>query len=66
MKSKFDIYVQLKLIMAPVIEYVILLDRLIYMYQLTDTNETNYNHYLVKLFNPAKSPRCHALISFVS
>ena len=64
-KHTFDAYVQLKLLISPVIEYVILLDRLIYLYEKKSTDTSNFKHYLVKLFDPALSPRCHALISFV-
>ncbi|CAF0768311.1 unnamed protein product [Brachionus calyciflorus] len=62
MKPKLDIYIQIKYLMAPIIEYIILLDRLIYLYEID--NLEKFDHYLVKLFDPAKSPRCHALISF--
>ena len=66
MKPKLDIYIQLKYLLAPIIEYIILLDRLIYLieYDNLNNNKFNLNHYLVKLFDPAKSPRCHALVSF--
>lgn len=64
MKSRLDVYIQLKYLLAPVIEYVILLDRLIYLYEFEIQNELEFEHYLVRLFDPAKSPRCHALISF--
>jgi hypothetical protein len=67
LKKRFDAYVQLKLIIAPVIEYVILLDRLVYMCEMTGGDETTkYEHHLVRLFDAAKSPRCHALVSFVN
>merc|ERR1712129_480855 len=33
MKFRFDAYIQLKMILSPVIEYIILLDRLIYLHE---------------------------------
>lgn len=62
MKTRLDIYIQLKYILAPIIEYVILLDRLVYLKEM-DT-EDKFENFIVKLFDPAISPRCHALISF--
>jgi hypothetical protein len=59
-KPKFDLYIQLKLLISPIIEYIILLDRLIYLFE----DENCKNNYLVRLFDPVKSPRCHAMISF--
>jgi hypothetical protein len=67
MKTKFDLFIQFKQILSPIIEYVILLDRLIFLYE---NNEKSFDfktsNYLVKLFDPAISPRCHALISFTN
>lgn len=72
MKFRFDAYIQLKMILSPVIEYVILLDRLIYLHevekemQTPDSKVTTMNeHYLIKIFDPTISPRCHAMVSFV-
>ena len=69
MKSKFDIFIQFKHILSPIIEYIILLDRLIYLYEYELSNSANskdvYFNCLVRLFDPSKSPRCHALISYV-
>ena len=66
LKIRFDVYLQLKLIISPIVEYIILLDRLIYLYEHQKTSsDLAYKHYLVRIFDPAKSPRCHALISTV-
>jgi len=67
MKSKFDVFIQLKQILSPIVEYVILLDRLVFLYEQEEKNNASFkmSNYLVKLFDPAVSPRCHALISFV-
>lgn len=62
MKTRLDIYIQLKYILAPIIEYVILLDRLVYLIEMD--REKKFENLIVKLFDPAISPRCHALISF--
>jgi hypothetical protein len=68
LKTKFDLFVQLKLLIAPIIEYIILLDRLIYLYEINNTESESSNddieHHLVKIFDATQSPRCHALISF--
>ena len=69
MKSKFDIFIQFKHILSPIIEYIILLDRLVYLYEYELSNSADskdvYFNCLVRLFDPSKSPRCHALISYV-
>ncbi len=66
LKLKFNIYIQLKMILAPIIEYIILLDRLIYLNEKTIKSQkySKFNHYLIKIFQSALSPRCHALVSF--
>lgn len=61
LKIRFDLMNQYKLLCAPIIEYIVLLDRLIYLHEF---NSETMKHYLVKIFDGAKSPRCHALISF--
>jgi len=87
MKHKFDVYIQLKQLIAPLVEYVILLDRLIFLFEhelnlIEKTQSSNehdpspsqeghldensfYEHFIVKLFDPAKSPRCYALVSYL-
>ncbi|KAL0878738.1 hypothetical protein ABMA27_003786 [Loxostege sticticalis] len=48
----------LRLCLAQVVESVILLDRLLYLY------ESGFqNVYLVKLFDPVLSPRCHSIVA---
>ncbi len=89
MKQKFDVYIQLKQLIAPLVEHIILLDRLIFLFEheldMVDkalcSNEHNnqspkqnenlfesncYEHFIVKLFDPAKSPRCYALVSYLN
>ncbi|KAI4458702.1 cgi-41 methyltransferase [Holotrichia oblita] len=49
----------LRCLLAPLIESLILLDRLIYLY------ENGFgNSYLVQLFDPVVSPRCYGIISY--
>jgi hypothetical protein len=88
MKHKFDVYIQLKQLIAPLVEYIILLDRLIFLFEheldsierAQNSNELSqspkrqesyaencsYEHFIVKLFDPAKSPRCYALVSYLT
>ena len=69
MKHKFDVFIQLKQIISPIIEYIILLDRLVFLYEndlkiQVGNNSVQTGHFLVKLFDQSISPRCHALISY--
>lgn len=65
MKHQFDLFLQVKILMGPVVEYVILLDRLIYLYEFEVNHEiADVEHYLIKIFDPTISPRCHAMVSF--
>jgi hypothetical protein len=66
LKAKFDAYIQLKLILSPIIEYIILLDRFIYLFECNCENNHKNKNYLVKLFDPTKSPRCYALVSYLN
>ncbi|XP_059153991.1 probable methyltransferase-like protein 25 isoform X2 [Physella acuta] len=52
-------FFQLKLVLSPVIEALILLDRLLYLLE----QEKVRSAFLVKLFEPVTSPRCYAIIS---
>ncbi len=65
LRLKFNAYIQIKMILAPIIEYIILIDRLIYLYEQDSIiPEKKLNHYLIRIFDPLLSPRCHALVSF--
>ena len=66
LRLKFNAYIQLKMILAPIVEYIILLDRLVYLCEneRLNTDQNKFNHYLIKIFDPLLSPRCHALVSF--
>ncbi|KAM3958801.1 LOW QUALITY PROTEIN: putative methyltransferase-like protein 25 [Aphomia sociella] len=55
--EKIVLYYLLRLCLAQVIESVILLDRLLYLY------ESGFKVFLVKLFDPVLSPRCHSIVA---
>lgn len=56
--KKIVLFYLTRLCLAQVIESVILMDRLLYLY------ENGFdNVYLVKLFDPVLSPRCHAIVA---
>lgn len=67
MKHQFDVFLQVKILMGPIVEYVILLDRLIYLYEFEVNHAiADVEHYLIKIFDPSISPRCHAMVSFLT
>ncbi|XP_026330746.1 methyltransferase-like protein 25 isoform X2 [Hyposmocoma kahamanoa] len=56
--KKMTLFYLLRLCLAQVIESVILLDRLLYL------NENGFDKvFLVKLFDPVLSPRCHSIVA---
>lgn len=56
--ERMKLYYVLRLFFAPIIETLIMLDRLLYL------NENQLeNSYIVKLFDPVISPRCYGIIS---
>ncbi|XP_071448767.1 probable methyltransferase-like protein 25 [Hetaerina americana] len=60
-KSKITMFYIMRMFLAPVVETVILLDRLLYILE-EGINEA----YLVKLFDPVVSPRCFALCARIN
>ncbi|XP_046574799.1 probable methyltransferase-like protein 25 isoform X2 [Haliotis rubra] len=52
-------FVQLRAVLAPCIESLILLDRYLYLLEQDDIQDV----YLTQLFNPVVSPRCFAIIA---
>ncbi|KOB76262.1 Uncharacterized protein OBRU01_05389 [Operophtera brumata] len=56
--KRLVLFYLVKLCLAQVVESVILLDRIVYLYE----NDFN-NVYLVKLFDPVLSPRCHSIVA---
>jgi hypothetical protein len=56
---QLNCFYQLRALLAPVVESVILLDRLLFMLEHPDTRSAS----LVKLFDPVTSPRCYALVA---
>lgn len=56
--KRLVVFYLVKLCLAQVVESVILLDRIVYLY------ENNFEKvYLVKLFDPVLSPRCHSIVA---
>lgn len=58
---EMNIFYLLRCMLAPVVECVILLDRLLFLLE-----QGFENSYLVQLFDPVISPRCYGLISLKS
>ncbi|CAL1527177.1 unnamed protein product [Lymnaea stagnalis] len=61
-KSQMVAFFQLKLVLAPLIEALILLDRLLFLLEQDEVHSAD----LVQLFDPVTSPRCYALIAVKS
>ncbi|KAM6302820.1 putative methyltransferase-like protein 25 [Podargus strigoides] len=57
--NELEAFNMLKVILAPCVEVLILLDRLCYLKEQDNIAWSG----LVKLFDPVKSPRCHAVIA---
>ncbi len=57
--QKLNCFYQLRTLLAPVVESVILLDRVLYVLEQQATESVA----LYKLFEPATSPRCYALVA---
>lgn len=56
--KKMVLFYLIRLCLAQVIESLILLDRLLFL------RENGYNNvFLVKLFDPVLSPRCHCIVA---
>ncbi|CAG7717896.1 unnamed protein product [Allacma fusca] len=58
-RERFHKYFLLRALFAPLIEGCILLDRLAYLLEQGDVHEA----FIVELFDPFLSPRCHALVA---
>lgn len=57
-EKKLHFYFMLRVVMAPVIEGIILLDRLLFLRE-----KGIEKSYLVKLFDPVISPRCYGIVA---
>ncbi|XP_066152350.1 probable methyltransferase-like protein 25 [Euwallacea fornicatus] len=57
-QDEIDLFYLLRAMLAPVVESVVLLDRLLFLYE----NEHNES-YLVQFFDPVVSPRCYGIVS---
>ncbi|KAG5880587.1 hypothetical protein JTB14_002396 [Gonioctena quinquepunctata] len=56
--DELNIFYLIRAMLAPMIESLILLDRLLFLYE-----QGHQNSFLVQLFDPVVSPRCYGLIS---
>lgn len=54
------VFYTIRLLLAPLVETFILLDRAIYL------DEYEISNTIISLFDPITSPRCHALIAIKS
>lgn len=57
-RKRIYIFYLIRLLFAPIIESIIILDRLLYLLE-----NNCHNSYIVKLFDPVISPRCYGIIS---
>lgn len=57
-ESEIDIFNLMRYMLAPVIESIILLDRLLYLYE-----QRHENSFIVQFFDPVISPRCYGVVS---
>lgn len=57
-KQKLSVFFMLRAVLAPVIETIILLDRLLYLHE-----QGIADAHLVQLFDPVTSPRCYAVLA---
>lgn len=57
-REELNVFTLIRYMLAPAIESIILLDRLLYLQEQCITNA-----YLVKLFDPVISPRCYGIIA---
>ncbi|KAK7471576.1 hypothetical protein BaRGS_00035804, partial [Batillaria attramentaria] len=59
-QHKMAAFFQLRAALAPLVETVVLLDRLLYLVEQDCVRDA----FLVRLFDPVTSPRCHAIVAF--
>ncbi|XP_052087976.1 probable methyltransferase-like protein 25 [Mytilus californianus] len=59
-EKKLAIFLQIKSLLAPCIEAIVLLDRYLYLLEQDCTTDVK----LVQMFDPVISPRCHAIVAF--
>lgn len=62
-EKKMNFFYLWRLSLAPVIETIILLDRLLYLLEMDELNEYKRHSYMVRFFNPVISPRCYGLVA---
>ena len=57
--NKLNAFYQLRTLFGPLIEGLILLDRIVYILE----NDSTAKVYLVRLFDPVISPRCYGIVA---
>lgn len=57
-KDEMDVFYLIRAMLAPVVESLILLDRLLYLYECGHNNS-----FIVQFFDPVVSPRCYGIVS---
>ena len=59
-QNQLNAFYQLRALFGPLVEGLILLDRLVYMLEQRSTSQAH----LVQLFDPVISPRCYAIVAW--
>lgn len=62
-KSFLDIYFLMRVSIAPLVETVLLLDRLLYLKEMEENGDSLSTSYLVRFFDPVVSPRCFGIVA---
>jgi len=56
-------FYSLRRLLGPVVETVVLLDRLLFLLEAPDTTNSNWDSSLLRFFDPSMSPRCWGLLA---
>ena len=59
-RNDLNAFYQLRALFGPLIEGLILLDRIVYLFEQNCT----YKAYLLQLFDPVISPRCYGIVAW--
>ena len=59
-RNDLNAFYQLRALFGPLIEGLILLDRMVYLFEHNCTSEA----YLLQLFDPVISPRCYGVVAW--
>ena len=58
-RNQLNSFYQLRTLFGPIIEGLILLDRVVYLLE----QDSTYEAHLIRLFDPVISPRCYGIIA---